>query len=309
MRSAQQYSSILSKDFKLLLVGGCGYIGSYIYQKALETGITVTVCDTLTRGNPLNIPVLETDYVDLDQGILDSYHAILWFAGHSSVTQSVQDPNGALKNNCLNLYSFARKIPAYCKFIYASSGSLYSRRAISASPSSETSLAEAPSQNAYDISKFAFDYLAQNFLKNYFALRMGTVSGYSPNLRKELVFNAMNLSAFTTGTVNLMNRKSLRTILHLTDLWQLIFKLLTTPQMPGIYNVGSSSFTMEQLAAAVAQTWDAEVVYAGDTDTYSFTLDTRKMDAVCGTGLLRMSIGDRCRVFIEEYSRNSGGIA
>ena len=44
---------------KLLLVGGCGYIGTYLYPRLKKAGFEVTVCDRLTRGNPLGIEVIK----------------------------------------------------------------------------------------------------------------------------------------------------------------------------------------------------------------------------------------------------------
>jgi UDP-glucose 4-epimerase len=286
---------------KLLLIGGCGYIGTYIYPLLKMAGYEVTVCDRLTRGNPLEIAVLNCDYADLDEKFIQDFNAVLWFAGHSSVGQSVTDPNGAITNNCLNLFTFAKKLNPSTKFIYASSGSLYSTKSADARPASEATMAQIPSQNAYDISKFAFDYLAHNFLENFYALRMGTLAGFSQNIREELVFNAMNLSAVRTGKVHLKNSDSSRTILFLSDLWTLIEKLLTTEQQPGIFNAGSLSFKMGELAHSIATTWQAQVIYEGESETYSFLLDTTRMKAICGNNLSTIDLPERSKIFINEY--------
>jgi hypothetical protein len=129
---------------------------------------------------------------------------------------------------------------------------------------------------------------------------MGTLAGYSPNLRQELVFNAMNLSAVRKGEVRLKNSESARTLLYLCDLWCLIEKLLTTKQHYGIFNVGSVSFTMSELAHEVANTWGAQVLYEGTSESYSFLLDTSKMKAICGAALNVQSFPNYCSAFIEE---------
>lgn len=286
---------------KILLIGGCGYIGCYLYQRMERSGFTVTVVDQLKRGNPLGLAVIQEDYANLDDYFLSKFDAVLWFAGHSSVGQSITDPDGAVANNCLNLFSFAKRLPAHTKLIYASSGSLYSTKSAHVVPAAESSLASIPSQNAYDISKFAFDYLAQNFLDNFYALRMGTVSGYSPNLRPELVFNAMNIAAAETGRVHLKNSDAHRTILFLSDLWALVRKLLITQQKSGIYNAGSMSFKLGELAHRIASAWDAQVMYEGDSDTYSFLLDTTRMTAICGAEPECADLSQRCREFVEQY--------
>jgi nucleoside-diphosphate-sugar epimerase len=283
----------------ILLVGGCGYIGSSLYPRLKAAGFSVTVCDLLRRGNPLGLSVLNRDYDELSAQELAGYDAVLWFGGHSSVGQSIEDPNGAIGNNCLNLFSMAKRLSPHTKLIYASSGSLYSRQGSGLVPASESQVAQIPSQNAYDISKFAFDYLASNFLGNFYALRMGTLAGFSPNLRQELVFNAMNLAAVRTGKVHLKNSESCRTILFLDDLWCLINKLLVTQQQPGIFNAGSQSFTMGELANAIASTWNAQVIFEGESPTYSFLLDTTRMRAICGNDLPTTKFAQRCTDFVD----------
>ena len=290
---------------KVLLIGGCGYVGSYLYERLVEAEFKPIVCDKLTKSNPQSIPVVQKDYAELGAEELSAFDAVVWFAGHSSVQQAVADPNGALANNCLNLYSLAKKLKPTTKLIYASSGSLYSKIGTISSASRESDLVQIPVQNAYDISKFAFDYLAQNFLSNFYALRMGTVSGYSPNLRPELLFNAMSLSAATKGKVILKNREAHRTILFLDDLWLLVQELLTSQAEPGVYNSGSVSGTIGQFAEWIAETWSAEIIDEGVSETYSFLLDTTRMDLLSGKNKPECHIRQRSLDFIEQYRSNT----
>jgi UDP-glucose 4-epimerase len=289
---------LMAETGNVLLIGGCGYIGSYLHGRLCREGFRVIVVDQLRRGNPLGIEVIQEDYASLPSDFLSQFDAVLWFAGHSNVRDSVDDPSGAVANNCINLFALAKRLPERTKFIYASTGSLYSARSTPVVPATETGPTCLPSQNAYDMSKFALDYLASGFLKNFYGLRMGTVSGYSPNLRRGLVFNAMNIDAKTKGCVRLLNSKSSRTILFMDDLWALLRKLLATNQTPGFYNVGSISLTLGELASAVAGTWGARVIDEGETDTYSFRLDTTRMRKLCGSDLVDASLSSRCREFI-----------
>jgi len=290
----------------ILLVGGCGYIGSFLYSKLEEADCSVVVCDTLKRGNPLKLDVIAKDYKELDEFELKKYDVVLWFAGHSSVGLSINDPEGALKNNCLNLYSFAQKLPSTTKFIYASSASLYSRKGADITASTEESLVTIPAQNPYDISKFAFDYIAKGFLKNFNGLRMGTLCGYSPNLRHELVFNAMNISAKENGIVTLKNGGSNRTILFLEDLWVLIRQLIFHNHPTGFINVGSISNNLKQLSHQIAEVWGAEVVDEGNSESYSFLLDTTLMRGICGKDLKEIDFSAECHNLIEKMESLNG---
>jgi nucleoside-diphosphate-sugar epimerase len=219
---------------------------------------------------------------------------------------ATNDPEGALKNNCLNLYSFAQKLPANTKLIYASSASLYSKKEINNASSSEESLINIPSQNSYDISKFAFDYIAKGFLKNFYGLRMGTLSGFSSNLRPELVFNAMNISAKKNGIVKLKNAKSFRTILFLDDLWFLIKQLILLDYQPGFINAGSLSCTLGQLANQIAEVWGARVVDEGNSETYSFLLDISLMRSICGKDLKPRDISLDCHELFTKMESSNG---
>ena len=290
----------------ILLVGGCGYIGTFLYSKLLDSGCSVVVCDNLKRGNPLKIDLINKDYAELGELELTNYDTVLWFAGHSSVPLSTIDPEGALKNNCLNLYAFAQRLPDTTKLIYASSASLYSSRAEHTPYSSEESLVNIPSQNPYDISKFAFDYMAKGFLKNFYGLRMGTLSGYSPNLRSELVFNAMNISAQNKGIVTLRNATSNRTILFLDDLWVLIRQLIFLDYPPGFINAGSINCNLGQLAHQIADVWEAKVADEGNSETYSFLLDTSLMKNICGNNLKRRVFSEECHDFLIKLEAMNG---
>ena len=295
------------KRSKILLVGGCGYIGSYLYSMLMKEGVEIDVCDTQVRGNPLNISIIDNDYSNLSKTDLQAFNVILWFAGHSSVTQSIKDPEGAIQNNCLRLFDFVHRLSSETKFIYASSASLYSSDESCPEAAREESLVKIPINNPYDILKFAFDYLLQNFPPKckYYGLRMGTLSGNSPNLRAELVFNAMSISASNKGVVNLQNGSSWRTLLFLEDLWVLVQSIILKDPMTGFINAGSRSVTLADLALEISATWGASVNDCGDSKTYSFRLNSEKMQSICGVGLSSETIGEKSKTFIQSVISES----
>lgn len=286
------------KPERILLIGGLGYIGCYLYKRLLETGAEIQVCDIGHRGNPLKISYRNLPYWAIPRSELLNYDVVLWFAGHSSVGQSVSDPQGALQNNCLRLFEFAQKLDKRTKFIYASSASLYSSQGKDPPVATEQALVNIPAQNPYDISKFAFDYIASNFLVNFYGLRMGTLSGWSPNLRSELVFNAMNISATRDSLVKLQNGSAWRSILFLEDLWILVKTLLQRDMEPCFINAASITLTMRQLAEAIADLWDADVQDQGEFLTYSFRLDCSLMRTICVEMLPERTVQSEGKKFI-----------
>jgi UDP-glucose 4-epimerase len=259
----------------ILLVGGCGYIGSYLYPLLTRAGYKVTVVDIIDRGNPGRIPVIRQDYASLSKEFLSSFGTVLWFAGHSSVSKCILEPADGIINNCINLFSMAQKIPADTKFIYASSGSVYSASLNKKEISffSEKTLLCPPEFNAYDMSKYALDYLLKNLNGNHCGLRMGTLAGYSANLRQDLVFNAMNISALNDGFINLSNPRNHRTILFLNDLGQLLLRLIEAENIPKLINAGSLNLSINTLARRLGEIWSVPILQSEDTNPYSFGMD------------------------------------
>lgn len=111
----------------------------------------------------------------------------------------------------------------------------------------------------------------------------------------------MSISAATKGKVILKNREAHRTILFLDDLWLLIKELLTPQAEPGVYNAGSVSGTIGQFAEWIAEAWSAEIIDEGTSETYSFLLDTTRMDGLIGQGKSEHHIRQRSIDFIEQY--------
>ena len=261
---------------KILLIGGLGYIGSYLYHYLKSKMIEVNICDDLRRGNPLDLPCsYPYDYHGLTSKEFGNYDAVLWFAGHSSVSTAMADPMGAINNNMIHLIELLKKLPnENIKFIYASTASLYSGEDGYANESARV----VPYENIYDISKFSFDYLSKNYHSNLFGLRMGTLAGFSSNIRTELIFNQMCLSAYFNKQVKVANKTKFRSILFLSDLAEIINILLKDNQAdPGFYNAGSFSYSIDELSTIISSFFDAKIIALPDTNTYSFKIDTSKI--------------------------------
>lgn len=261
---------------KLLLVGGCGYIGSYLYPQLQRDGFEVDICDLTLRGNP-GYPIrFAHDYALLTAEQLSDYTHVLWFAGHSSVASAMADPTGALRNNCLKLFELTQKLAPQARIIYASTASLYSCADRIPVPSMEEQLI-FPRNNPYDISKFAFDYIAAGFVNDFVGLRMGTLCGHSPNLRRELIFNKMNLSALECGKVEVSNRQSYRSLLFLSDLYQVVRRCVEIEKVAsGFINVASLSLSIGDIAERIAAHHQVGVIEHAGIPGYSFMLDVRK---------------------------------
>jgi UDP-glucose 4-epimerase len=264
---------------QLLLIGANGYVGSYLQEHLRRSfKYSITTCDIQMLSGLR--PDFLCDYEDLPGHVTETSDAVLFFAGCSSVKDALVNPIRAIEENVFKLGRFAQRLRAGQRLIYASSGSVYSVPSATKSTvalSSETS-ANANPTNAYDAGKLAFDVLAGYLPPETVGLRMGTVSGYSPNLRNELVFNAMVESAIRYGRISLSNPTASRSILfleHLSRVVEGIVDMRSTP--PPILNVASLSTTFAKLAESISTVLGARIVLGPSSDTYNFELDISLM--------------------------------
>ena len=289
---------------RLLLIGH-GYVGSYLRTRLLDEGHDVDVCDedpAALAGVPNSIC---RRYQWLTEEQIDHYQAILWFAGHSSVPKSLADPDGAVANNCLDLLGFARMRPSRARLIYASTASVYSLPLHCAGQAPPPELSEDMTLlnplNAYDCSKISFDALARCFAENLVGLRLGTVCGMSPNLRPELIFNAMNISAMSNGFVRVSNHQAMRNILFLDNLADYVCRIVKTDAvLPTILNVGSMNVSIGSLADRIAAFHGVPIVNGEDSPTYSFRMDCSRLHKLMGPAQ-DVSLEERCAEFLALY--------
>lgn len=285
---------------KVLLIGH-GYVGSFLRPVVEAAGHDVVTCDqNLQRISGLPL-AMRCRYQELAFGDFRDFDVILWFAGHSSVPMSLADPDGAVANNCLDLLKLARRKPSRTRLIYASTASVYSAELEAGVDTPPPELSEAETKlspvNPYDCSKISFDALARCFAENVVGLRLGTVCGYSPELRGELVFNAMNRAAINDGAVGVANPQSFRNILFLDDLAHYVTALIAAEgTLPAILNAGSYNLTIGELAATVAEYHGVPIVRRADTKTYSFRMNCNLIQSICGAPP-HATLTDRCRDF------------
>src|SRR3954471_3834618 len=205
---------------KILVAGGAGYVGSALVPKLQERGYEVDVIDLLWFGNrlPPGTKVIEKDIFDLHEADLKQYDQVIFLAGLSNDPMAEFSP---AKN-----FIFNAAAPAYLcyiakqatvrRYIYASSCSVYGY--------TENELFDedrpVSSSYPYGISKLQGEQAVMQLIDNDFsviALRKGTVSGYSPRMRFDLIINTMFKCAMKDGVIRVNNPATWRPILSIDD--------------------------------------------------------------------------------------------
>jgi nucleoside-diphosphate-sugar epimerase len=186
---------------KTLIIGGCGYIGSHLYNYFLNKDLNAETVDLELFGNYVNPKNKKVNYNTLTRRYLKKYQNIILLAGYSSVKMCEGKMHEAFNNNVVNFINLLDNIEDQ-KFIYASSSSVYGDT--KNSYVNETYDRYVPS-TFYDLSKKEIDYYTHLSSKNVYGLRFGTVNGFSPNLRVDLMINKMYKTAIEKGRINVSN--------------------------------------------------------------------------------------------------------
>ena len=235
---------------KILIIGGCGYIGSRLY-KHLESYGGVDTVDLEWHGNFSNPDNLNIDYKFLTKDFLKKYQHIVLLAAHSSVQMCQDNLLPVFKNNVSNFVDLLTLVNEGQSLIYASSSSVYGN--ISADYVDE-SCDEFIPYNYYDLSKQQIDAYAKLSDKSFFGLRFGTVNGPSPNFRRDIMINAMTCSGIKDKKVKCFNGETNRPILSIDDLVMAIGRIIEKGDHSnrGIYNLASFNSTAGEIADKVA---------------------------------------------------------
>jgi nucleoside-diphosphate-sugar epimerase len=258
----------------VLIIGGNGYIGSRLIHD-LHLIYTMHSVDACWFDSPLSTTELK-DYRTLSKQELSKYDAIVLLAGHSSVKMCDGPILSSWNNNINNFIDLVNKLDKSQLLIYASSGSVYgSSNKVSAE---DTPLKFKPINN-YDLTKYSLDLHAQKFIKEGYkivGLRFGTVNGWSPNTREELMINSMTKKSLYDGEIIVSNKNIKRPILGISDLSQAVKTIIDNP-VSGIFNLASFIDTVENISLGVGDMLNSKVQETLNTaGAYDFIMDTTK---------------------------------
>jgi nucleoside-diphosphate-sugar epimerase len=240
---------------RILIAGGGGYIGSVLIPRLLDRGYKVDVVDLFWFGNylPSEVGILHKDIFDVQTSDLAGFDQVIFLAGLSNDPMAEFSPS---KN-----FIFNASAPAYLayiakkakvkRYIYASSCSVYGY--------TENKLFDEDgpvnSSYPYGISKLQGERAVMQMVDSDFsviALRKGTVSGYSPRMRFDLIINTMFKCAMKDGAIRVSNPEIWRPILSIDDAAMAYSRAVeANGSLSGIFNVASGNHTVGEIADLV----------------------------------------------------------
>jgi nucleoside-diphosphate-sugar epimerase len=240
---------------KLLIAGGAGYVGSTLIPKLLDRSYKVDVVDLFWFGNhlPRQVGVLNKNIFQLCEEDLESYDQVVFLAGLSNDPMAEYSPSKNFVYNAAapSYLAYVAKKAKVKRYIYASSCSVYGY--------TENELYDetrpVSSSYPYGISKLQGEQAALQLADDKFsviALRKGTISGYSPRMRFDLIINTMFKSAIRDRTITINNPSIWRPLLSIQDAATAYIRAIEANQnISGVFNVASGNYTVGEVGDLV----------------------------------------------------------
>lgn len=245
------------KDLKILIVGGCGYIGRHLTFELIDNGYKdITIIDNLSNSDSDNLPT-EVKFIkhDIREDLPDDkYDVIYHLAAFKSVGESMKEPYLYRSNNIIgtiNVINLANKYNS--KLIFSSTAAVY-----------DPTIPEIKGTNyilkplsVYGETKMYCETLIEKYVKSYVIFRYFNVAGYDLKGRvKQLDKDPENLIPKIFNNI-LIDRPveiygddydtrdgtCIRDYIHVTDLVRSHVKVLDDKYNNKIYNLGTGSGT------------------------------------------------------------------
>jgi nucleoside-diphosphate-sugar epimerase len=289
---------------KILVTGGCGYVGTVLVQKLLADDHYVNVIDTQWFGNHLtineNLEVTKQDIRDVNENQLGGIDTIIHLANIANDPAVELNPTLSWEVNVLAAQQLADLAVrnGVKQFIYASSGSVYG---VKDEPQVTEDLTLVPI-SVYNKTKMVAERVLLSYVgkMQVHCLRPATVCGWSPRMRLDVSVNMLTFQALKNGKITVFGGDQTRPNIHIKDLINVYKHLLKNPRIQsGCYNAGFENISILDIANKVSARIPAEIIITESNDPRSYRQNSDKLLA---TGFKqKYSVDDAIEDVINSY--------
>lgn len=246
---------------KILITGGCGYIGSYLVPVLLERGHEIVVMDLQWFGNTLpqdddNLLVVKEDIRDNNAyaHYVQGCDAVIHLACISNDVSLELNPElgKSINFDCFPALVQAAAEAGVQRFIYASSSSVYGVK-MEEKVTEDLSLEPMTDYARYkaECEPILFEKAGSMCAT---IVRPGAVCGYAPRLRLDLVVNLLTAQAVENKKITVLGGEQLRSHIHVNDMVRAYVALLDAPTSQidrEIFNVSHQNVSVMDVAKTI----------------------------------------------------------
>ncbi len=276
----------------VLVAGGAGYVGTILIPRLLDQGYNVTCLDKLFFGEESiesfkdRINLIKEDIRTFDPSVLNDIDVCINLVAVSQPDQTESiDPKLYYEINhrgCVRLANLSKK-KGIKRYIFTSTCSVYGFQEQMISEESKTNPLEAYVKSKVLAEKDTLALADDNF--NVTILRPGTMYGFSPKMRFDLVVNGMTWALQEYKKISVMrDGKQWRPNVHVQDVARFICTIMETEEekiQKEIFNVGANeqNYQIRPLAKLIGDSVgiDYELDWYGELDTRSYKVDFSKL--------------------------------
>jgi nucleoside-diphosphate-sugar epimerase len=290
---------------KIIVLGGCGYVGSVLVKKLLKKNYKIFVVDTQWFGNYLgrhkNLKILKCDIRNLKNISFKGYEKIIHLANIANDPMAELNPNLSWEVNVLTTYELITKSirDGVKHFIYSSSGSVYGVK-------KEKKVTEELSPmpiSIYNKTKMIAERILLSFKDQIKIniIRPATVCGLSPRMRFDLTVNLLTMQALRKREITVFGGSQKRPNIHVEDLTDIFIHFLNNQSNSIFYNAGFENLSVLQIAKIVKKNIPCKIIIKKSNDIRSYNLDSSKL---LKTGFEpKLKINDAIKQIMEAFAK------
>lgn len=266
---------------KLLITGGCGYVGTKLTEAVLtRTPHEVVVLDAMWFGNYLSphprLTVQELDVRRIDDVDLSSFDTVFHLANIANDPSVELNPYSSWEVNVLATMRLVDRAArqGVKQLIFASSASVYG---LKSEPRVTEELDLFP-LSEYNKTKMVAERVVLSYGDAMLTtiIRPATVCGYSPRMRLDVVVNMLTMQALRKGVVTVLGGDQTRPNIHIDDLVD-VYLFALDRRLPGVFNAGFENLKVREIAEAITREIPASIEVRPSNDPRSYAVCSDKL--------------------------------
>ena len=267
---------------KIMILGGCGYIGTTLVEKLLEKNYALVVVDIQWFGNYLkknkNLEIIKKDIRNLEFKDFNNISTIIHLANIANDPAVELNKNLSWEVNVLATQQISDLAfrSGVKHIIYASSGSVYG---VKEENKVTENLILVPI-STYNKTKMVAERILLSYQDDLriHCIRPATVSGYSLRMRLDLTVNMLTMQALKNKQMTIFGGSQIRPNIHIQDMVNVYLHFLSNKNLPsGCYNAGFENISVLNIAKKIQKKLPSKIKISESIDLRSYRLDSSKL--------------------------------